>query len=277
MTLSLIFAAGLAVTFVGWYLAGLISQPVARGVVRATLIAVLCSPGVVIGHGLAVVPALFALAVQPTIYTLGLMAIVWVAALAAILGVPALRRQSSTWPPVSGELFVSGYPGKLLLLGVLAAVIMRALIFASYQQDAAIMLLKYALFFAGAAVNLVLSYRVARDLQAPPLLIALPFALPSLMVASSTVPLVWYAAGAIGGLAGSGRHTAANRIVVALFLFLVAGSLFRTYLAANAEAHVTIQGGIAGNAAAAILYAAMGIFSWWLLRRLTVSTRAGEQ
>lgn len=266
MTLAMILAACLAAAFAGWYASGLIPGPTTRGVVRATLIALLCSPGVLIGHGLAVVPALFALVVQPTIYTLGPMLIVWVIALAVILGVPDLRRQRSTWPPATGDLFASGYPGKLLLFGVIAAVLMRALIFAGYQQGPAIMLLKYALFFGGAIVNLMLCYRVTRDLKAQPLLIPLAFAIPSL-VASPTVPFVWYAGGAIGGLAGSGRHRTANWIVFGLSLFLVANAVLRTYLAANAAPHVTIEGGVLGNAAMAVLYAGLGVVIWWLLRR----------
>jgi len=43
--------------------------------------------------------------------------------------------------------------------------------------------------------------------------------------------------------------------------------MFRVYLAATAASHVTIGGGVAGNAAFAAVFANMGIVAWWTLRR----------
>ena len=60
MSLKLIFAASLVATFVAWYVFSLIPGRTPRGILRATFIALLCSPGIIVGHGFAVVPSLFA-------------------------------------------------------------------------------------------------------------------------------------------------------------------------------------------------------------------------
>ena len=60
MSPKLIFAASLMATFVAWYICSLIPGRTPRGILRAAFIALLCSPGVLIGHGFAVVPSLFA-------------------------------------------------------------------------------------------------------------------------------------------------------------------------------------------------------------------------
>jgi hypothetical protein len=87
MNLQLIFAVSLVVTFLAWYICGVIPGRMPRGVLRATLIALLCSPGLLVGHGLAVVPSLFALSVQLSVFTLGPMLLVWIIALGVIFGV----------------------------------------------------------------------------------------------------------------------------------------------------------------------------------------------
>lgn len=61
MSLELIFAASLVAAFVAWYAFGMIPVRALRCILRATFIALLCSPGIIVGHGFAVVPSLFAL------------------------------------------------------------------------------------------------------------------------------------------------------------------------------------------------------------------------
>ena len=52
MSLIAIYAASLVATFVAWYVCTLIPNRMARGVLRAGIIAFLCSPTIVVGHGI---------------------------------------------------------------------------------------------------------------------------------------------------------------------------------------------------------------------------------
>jgi len=81
------------------------------------------------------------------------------------------------------------------------------------------------------------------------------------------VPFMWYGAGAMGGLIGSGRQRIASWVSLALFVPLFANSSFRIYLAATAQPHVTIGGGVIGSAEMAALFAVLAVAAWWMLRR----------
>ncbi|MCK5363967.1 MAG: hypothetical protein KAR22_13410 [Gammaproteobacteria bacterium] len=267
MSLTLIFAASLVATFALWYVCSVIPGRIPRGVARATTIALLCSPGILVGHGFAVVPSLFALRVQPSIFTLASMLAVWIIALGVVFGVTALRNHRSPWPPSAEELFLTAYPAKFVFFGFIAAVVLRALIFANQQHAVWITVVKYGLFFGAAVVNMTLCQWATCRKQARPLVVPLAFAVPALLAASPTAPFVWYAGGAIGGLIGSGRRRIAAWVALSVFVYLLANALFRTYLAATAASHVVIQGGVSGNAAMAAVYAVAGIGAWWLLSR----------
>ena len=175
MNLKLIFAASLLATFVAWYLCSLIPGRTPRGILRAIIIALLCSPGIIIGHGFAVVPSLFALYVQPSIFTLGPMLVVLVIALGIIFGVPALRNHSSSWPPSAEDIFLKAYVPKFVFFGIVSAVLMLALIYTDQQRAMWVIALKYGLFFAGALINLTLCCWATRVKQARPLLTPLFF------------------------------------------------------------------------------------------------------
>lgn len=99
MSLILLYAASVIVAFTGWYACGPISATAVRSVARASLIALLCAPGVLVGHGIALSPTLFALYVQPSIFTFGSIGIVWLLTLGLIFGIGPLRRQKNRWPP----------------------------------------------------------------------------------------------------------------------------------------------------------------------------------
>lgn len=49
-------------------------------------------------------------------------------------------------------------------------------------------------------------------------------------------------------------------------------SIERSVRAIDAPSHVTIEGGVAGNAALAVLFIALAIFSWWSLSRAGISS-----
>jgi len=273
MNLELILAASLATTFVAWYGCGPIPGRVPRGMLRATIIALLCSPGILIGHGFAVVPSLFALYAQPSIFTLGAMLVVWIIALGIIFGVPALRNHRNAWPPSNAEVFLTAHAPKFIFFGVLAALLMRALIFSDQRRAPWVVTLQYGLFFVGAVVNLALCYWATHAKQARPFLVPIFFAAPVFVVSGAIVPFLWYGGGALGGLIASGRQRIAAWVAVRVCGLLSANSVFRAYLAANAPSHVKIEGGVAGNAAMAAVFAGVAIVCWWMLRR---HARAGS-
>ena len=267
MSLKLIFAASLVATFVAWYVCSLIPGRTPRGILRATFIALLCSPGIIIGHGFAVVPSLFALYVQPAIFTFGPMLAVWIIAMGVIFGVPVLPNHRSTWPPSAEDIFLRAYAPKFVFFGVIVAMLMQALIYSDQRRALWVVALKYGLFFAGAVVNLTLCYCATRTKRARPFLTPLFFSAPILLATAPTVPFMWYGGGAIGGLIGSGRQRIAAWISLGVFALLFANAMFRIYLAATAASHVTIGGGVAGNATMAAVFAGVGIVAWWTLRR----------
>jgi hypothetical protein len=219
--LEFIFAASLMATFVLWYVCDLIPARAPRGLARATIIALLCSPGILVGHGFAVVPSLFALYVQPSIFTLASILTVWVIALAIVFGVPRLRDRRGSWPPSAEEIILSAYPAKFVFFGFVAALMFQALLFANLPRSVWFTVLKYGLFFGAAVVNLLLCQWATRRKQARPLMVPLAFAVPALLSASPTAPLVWYAGGAIGGLVGSGRRRMAAWIALGGFTLLL--------------------------------------------------------
>ena len=267
MSLELIFAASLVAAFVAWYAFGMIPVRALRCILRATFIALLCSPGIIVGHGFAVVPSLFALYVQPTIFTLGPMLVGWIIALGIIFGIPVLRNHRSAWPPSAEDIFLRAYAPKFVFFGVVVAALMLALIYSDQRRALWVVALKYGLFFAGAVFNLTLCYWATREKQARPFLTPLFFSVPTLLATAPTVPFLWYGGGAIGGLIGSGRQRIAAWISLGVFALLFANAMFRIYLAATAPSHVTIGGGVAGNAAMAAVFAGIGIAAWWALRR----------
>lgn len=266
MILTLIFAASLVATFMLWYVSVVVPAGMPRGILRATIIAFLCSPGILIGHGIGVAPTLFALYFQPSIFTFGSMLIVWAIALGVILGLPALRNDRTEWPPSFEEVLFRAHPVKFALFGVVAATCMHAFLFGNQWRESSIVVLKYGLFFAGAIVNLALCYRTARSKRAGPWVTPAFFAAPSLLVAAPTVAFMWYGGGAIGGLIGAGRLRSACWLSLGVFSLLSANSAYRVYAAAVAPDHVTIGGGIAGNAVMAVVLLILGVMPCATLR-----------
>jgi hypothetical protein len=264
MGLIFLYAASLIAAFISWYACVVIEKPIQRGILRATIIAFLCAPGILIGHGIGVAPTLFALFVQPPVFTLGSILVVWIIALGIIFGIPALRNDRSKWPPTVETIFLNVYLAKFVFFGVLTALLLQATIFADQSTGDWIEVVKYGIFFAGAIINLILCYWSARRRQANPFFTPLLFATPSLLVSAPTVALMWYGGGAVGGLFGSGRQRAARWIALIVFSLLAVNSTYRIYAAANAPAHVTIGGGVLGNTAMAAVFAILAITPWAL-------------
>ena len=267
MNLTFIYAASLTATFVAWYLCILVPAGIPRGILRATIIAFLCSPGILVGHGIGVAPTLFALYAQPSMFTFGSILIVWIIALGVIFGVPALRNDRSAWPPSVDDIFLNAHMVKFIFFGVVAATLMQALIFADQRREIWQVAIRYGLFFAGAFLNLALCYWATRSKHANPLVTPVLFSAPALLVAAPPLALMWYGGGAIGGLIGDGKQRLACWVSFGVFSLLFANSAYRVYAAAVAPAHVTIGGGVAGNAAMAAVFVVLGIVPWLVLQR----------
>ena len=266
MSLLLLYAVSVVGAFIGWYACGPIKATGVRCVARASLIAFLCAPGVLVGHGVGLAPTLFALIAQPP-FTLISIAITWLIALGLIFAIPALRTHQNRWPPSSQELFIDGYIFKFLLFGLIHGMLMVVALYADDTRYGVMQVIRYALFFAGAAINFVLCFRAVTSGNANPLLVPVLFAAPIFFGTAPTVSLLWFGGGAVGSLVACRRHRLAAHISAAGLLLLAANSLVRSYRAIDAPAHVTIEGGVAGNAAMAALFVALAIVSWWALNR----------
>jgi hypothetical protein len=263
---TFLYAASVAGAFIGWYACGPIKSRSVRCVARAGVIAFLCAPGVLVGHGVGVAPSLFGLVAQPP-FTLISIAITWVIALALVFGIPALRRHQNRWPPSMQEFFIDGYIGKFLLFGVIYAMVLVAVLYADDTYYYVMQGISYALFFAGAAINFLLCFRAVKSRNANPFLVPVLFAAPIFFGAAPTVSLLWYGGGAVGSLVALRRHRLAAQISAIVLLLLAANSLLRSYRAIDAAAHVSIEGGVVGNAAIAALFVALAIALWWALTR----------
>lgn len=263
-SLILLYVSSVGVAFVAWYACGPVASRGLRGVFRSGLIAALCAPGVLIGHGLGVAPTAFALYVQPSVFTLASIGLVWLIVLALVLATPGLREHRNDWPPSLDEVLFRAYPAKFLLLGVVAMLLMATLANLDLRLET---LLGYLGFFVGALVNFLLCYRAVRDKHAQPYLAPLYFSAPVLLSQIFVLGFLWYGSGVLGSMIGLARYRMASWLALAVMLPVGVNSAWRAYLAANAASHVTIGGGVAGNLAAAAMFLAIAAAGWWLLRR----------
>jgi hypothetical protein len=264
MNLILLYAASVIGAFIGWYACGPIKARSLRCIARAGLVAFLCAPGVLVGHGIGVAPTLFALVVQPP-FALISIAFTWLLTLAVVFAIPALREHQNRWPPSMQELFIDGYLGKFPLFGLIYAMVLVAVLYA--DETYVMQGIGYALFFAGAAINFLLCFRAVVSKSANPYLVPVLFAAPIFFGAAPTVSLLWLGGGAAGSLAASHRHRLAAQVSATILLLLAANSLVRSYRAIDAPPHVTIGGGVAGNAAMAALFIVLAVVVWWALHR----------
>jgi hypothetical protein len=259
-----LYLVSVLVAFVGWYACGPIPRRVPRCIARATLIAVPCAPGLLIGHGLGVAPTAYALYVQPSVFTLLSILVVWLIMLGVICAIPALREHRNSWPPSATEVFIRGYPLKFVLFGMFTVGLTAA---ALNFDDHLMTWVAVCSLFGGAAVNFVLCNRVAREKGAQPYLTPAWFAAPVLLGLVIELGFFWYAGGLAGALIGHGKQRLVSRISPFAMLPMAAVSLERAYSAWGAPSHVHIGGGVAGNLSLAAVYIALGAIGWWLFRR----------
>jgi hypothetical protein len=264
MNLLLLYAGSISAAFLGWYAVGPTKSRNTRCILRASLIAVLCAPGLVIGHGFAVVPTSYALTVQPSVFTLSSIGIVWLVTLGLVFGLPALRRHENRWPPPARELFVDGYIGKYLLFGFVCAVLLGSTVYA--DDTLLVQTLRFALFFGGAALSFAFCFQASKLRRANPFLTPALFSVPVFFIAAAPALALWYGTGVAGALVARGLGRIAAWVASGVCALLAANFSERSYRAVDAPAHVRIEGGVAGNAALAALFVGLAVVAWWLLR-----------
>jgi hypothetical protein len=148
-----------------------------------------------------------------------------------------------------------------------------AVLYADETRYGVMQAIGYVLFFAGAAINFVLCFRAVTSKNANPYLVPVLFAAPVFFGTAPIVSLLWLGGGAVGSLAACRHHRVAALVSAAGFLLLAANSLVRSYRAIDAPSHVTIGGGVAGNAAIAALFVVLAIVSSWALNRRSAADR----
>ena len=164
----------------------------------------------IVGHGIGVVPTLFALIAQPS-FALISIGITWLIALGLIFGTPALRTHQNRWPPSVQGLFIDGYIFKFLLFGLLHAMLMVTVLYADETRYGMMQGIGYALFFAGAVINFVLCFRAVTSTNANPYLVPVLFAAPVFFGTAPTVSMLWLGGGTFGSLAACGRQRSDGR------------------------------------------------------------------
>jgi hypothetical protein len=115
------------------------------------------------------------------------MLIIWAIALRIIFSFPVLRNHSVAWPLSVDEIFLGAYSLKFVFFGIIAAVLLLALIYSDPRRTLCVAAFKYGLFFTCAAVNLTLCYWATRIKQAIPMLTPLFFFFPTLLATAPTV------------------------------------------------------------------------------------------
>ena len=261
MFFTVIILACLVSTFFGWYLLGAVRDERSRNSARALLVALLCSPGVLVGHGIGVAPGVYALFVQPGVFSIGPILVVWLIAMAVIFNTPALRA-GPAWPYTWHQIFVAGHPAKFLLYGVTAVVALNLLSYGGMSRWVWPVVASDLFMLGCALANLLLCQRAEREKSAQVWTIPLWFALPALIVATPTLFAFWYAAGVTGSLWSDGRHATAARVATGALGVLAALYAWRIQLAATAASHVHIPGGVTGNLILSVVCVVAALLAW---------------
>lgn len=241
------FAIGLALVLVGWIGLGLVRSEVARALVRSGWIALWGAPSVLAGHGVAFVPAYYLLIAEP-LHPFGLIPIasVWVLLAVLTLAIGPLRRLRTERPfDLWRALVHPAYP-KLFLYGVEMLLLFGAL----FEPIADHWQAQFAFLFAGGAPAYLFCRRAALSFGRKEMVLPLAFAAPIAVSGVFAYAILWYLAGLAGQLVATRRPERALWLGAGTFAVLSLVSVRRTLVATEYRdvSHVTIQGGVAGNA-----------------------------
>jgi hypothetical protein len=239
------FAGGILLTIVGWIWLGLIESTLLRAVTRSFLIAACVTPSVIIGEGIAVVPAIFLL-LSPHYPKIGwiLNLVSWIVSFLVIVSFPGLRT-SKTEKPVQlvAELLNPPY-FKLLLYGIVVFLLItdnRDLLYNWY--------ISIVIVFGGLFIHYFLCLFAARFTEKKSWLLALPFPISMVLVGGHYPSLGWFLAGVAGVMMGTDKKNMALLMgaLTSTVLFLSSAHSTMSAIKYGHLPHVKISGGILGN------------------------------
>jgi len=203
------FAGGILLTIVGWIWLGLIESTLLRAVTRSFLIAAFIAPSVIIGEGIAVVPAVFLLLSThyPKIgWILNLVS--WIVSFVVIVSFPGLRTSKTEKPlQLAAELLHPPY-FKLLLCGIIVF-----LLIADNLDLLDNWYMSVVVVFGGLFIHYVLCIFAARFTEKKSWLLALPFPIPMILVGGYYPSLGWFLAGIAGVMMGTDKKNMALLIM----------------------------------------------------------------
>ena len=272
----LLFAAGFALAMILWQLCGQIDDPSRRAAARSAAVALLCTPSLLFGHGVGLMPGVVAIALQPSPFSIVPVLVVGAVTFVILMSSARLRDERRTGFSLAA-VFVPAHPFKLLVAGLVAYAVLRSASIAWFAHPAAF-LLQPALLVAAAYLHFAICRAVARERPVPVAMLALPFALPALLfslrvllvgaIVALVQPLTLYVAGLAGALAARGRFGAASWLAGAAHLAYAAYAAYLAFYAGGASTPAYVPGGVWGNLALAACLVALGSMSVWKLRQM---------
>jgi hypothetical protein len=239
------FAGGILLTIVGWMWLGLIESTLFRAVTRSFLIAACITPSVIIGEGIAVVPAIVLL-LSPHYHKIGLIPnlVSWVVSFLVIVSFPVLRTSKTEKPvQLAAELFNPPY-FKLLLYGIIVFLLIAGNFNLLYNWYISVVVV-----FGGLFIHYFLCLFAARFTEKKSWLLALPFPIPMILVGGHYPSLGWFLAGVAGVMMGTDKRKMALLMGALTSTVMFLSSVHSTISAIKYGhmPHVKISGGILGN------------------------------
>lgn len=239
-----LFAIGIFLLFVAWYVFGLIQNTFLRILLRSLAVGICATPSILVGHGIFIVPAFMVIFAKGHFWT-GLLPIIVVSliSLALTANIKSLRTATSPAFRELDKFFAGGAYIKVPLLGLLNGLLIRGFA-AGITEHAAVYI---GILFIQILLAYVICYASAKHNQQYfwqwPILYVILLGIPSI---GSVLFLIF-------GFAGSFRGV--QRVKESLWILLAATALFLSYgimqlifaIRAESQPHVRVTGGIYGQ------------------------------
>jgi len=257
------FAGGILLTIVGWIWLGFIESALLRAVTRSGLIAVCMAPSVIAGHGFGAVHAIVLL-FSPDLSKIGLISnlVTWIVSFLVILAHPGLRASKTQRPlrfvrellnPSYFKLFLYGTAVSLLVMG-------NHKLVENWYVSIVVM-------FGGILLNYVFCMFAVRLTKSKSWLLALPFAIPILLLGVYITAIVWSLAGVAGAMVAINEKKKAllMGVLASMLLLLLTVQSTLSAIKFKDASHIRISGGILGNGILAGIFFTCAILFWAFL------------
>jgi hypothetical protein len=253
------FAITQVIAFVGWYALAPLRSPKLRLLLRTLLLSLLLTPGIVIGHGYAVVPAVMVIFARGGLI-FGLVPILVVWGLFFLLGSLVQKKRGDVSTESLTKALVTPPGWKSFLYGVMALLLLAG--FAAHSAGGINV-------FTGMAASFLVTYFGGRSYRRSVYLLPLIFTIPLLAAGFSffnlsiVIPsaLLWLAAGVAGGLARKDRRDLAYALGASLAIaFTIMGvDRIRAALRYRNVPHIRIGGGVPMAVAWTVVFLALSV------------------